>query len=81
MIWGILIGATISLFIYAIVFTGSEEKLNKKREAELLLKIKRMEDDFEQERKGYNLMLRIKDEQILKLKEMLNDKSRSDTDS
>ena len=42
--------------------------------------IERMKEDFEQERQGYNLMLRIKDEEISRLKEMLNDKSGSNTD-
>ena len=51
-----------------------------KREQELLKQIERMKEDFEQERQGYKLMLRIKDEEISRLKEMLNDKSGSNTD-
>ncbi len=50
------------------------------RTQELLKQIERMKEDFEQERKGFNLMLRIKDDEISRLKEMLNDKSGSNTD-
>ena len=42
-----------------------------KREQELLKQIERMKEDFEQERKGYGLMIRIRDEEIERLKEML----------
>lgn len=72
MIWGILIGATISLFIYAIVFTGSEEKTLQER-------IKLMKDDFDQMEKGYILILRIKDEEISRLRGLL--KNGSDTEN
>lgn len=51
-----------------------------KREQELLRQIERMKEDFEQEKHGYILMLRLRDEEISRLKEMLNDKSGSNTD-
>lgn len=42
-----------------------------KREQELLKQIERMKEDFEQEKHGYILMLRLRDEEISRLKEML----------
>lgn len=42
---------------------------------DLLQKIKRMKDDFEQLEKGYILMLRLKDEEISRLKGMISEPS------
>lgn len=77
-VW-MMIGALIGFSLFAILAANKDYK-NRLREAELMQRIDRMEGDSNQERQGYNLMLRIKDEEISRLKEMLNDKSGSNTD-
>lgn len=77
-VW-MIVGALIGFSLFAIL-SAERDYMNRQRELQLLEQIERMKDDFEQERKGFNLMLRIKDDEISRLKEMLNDKSGSNTD-
>lgn len=46
--------------------------MTKDREQELLQQIEIMKNDFAQERKGFGLMIRIRDEEIEKLKKEID---------
>lgn len=69
-VWMIL-GGTIAISLYALILAGRDDM---SREKELLQQIKRMQEDFDQERKGFGLMIRIKEEEIERLKEALRGK-------
>ena len=45
--------------------------MRRTKEDELLKKIEQIKADYEQERQGYILLLRLKDEEIERLKEMI----------